>query len=66
MTIDPNISSGTYVEGYSQGIIKIRYIPGGRHTIPGAISQGTAIVTIHAQIYTANASFILRNASLNP
>jgi hypothetical protein len=66
VTIDANISSGTYVEGYSQGIINIRYIPGGRHTIPGAISQGTAIVTIHAQIYTANTSFILRNASIDP
>ena len=30
------------------------------------ISQGTAIVTIHAQIYTANTSFILRNVGLNP
>ncbi len=66
VTIDANISSGTYDEGYSQGTITIRYIPGGRHTIPGAISQGTAIVTIHAQIYSANASFLLRNTSINP
>lgn len=66
VTIDPNISAGTYVEGYSQGIVKIHYIPGGKHTIPGAISQGTAIITIHAQIYTANTSFILRNASIDP
>ena len=66
VTLDPNISSGVYVEGYSEGVVVIHYIPGGRHTIPGAISQGTAIVTIHAQIYTANASFLLRNVSLNP
>jgi hypothetical protein len=66
VTIDANISAGTYVEGYAQGTVKIRYIPGGRRSVPGALSQGTAIVTIHAQIYTANAAFLLRNVSLNP
>jgi hypothetical protein len=66
VTTDANISAGTYVESYAQGVVKIRYIPGARRTIPGAISQGTAIVTIQAQIYTANASFLLRNVSLNP
>jgi hypothetical protein len=66
VSLDANISAGTYVEAYSQGVINIRYIPGGRRTIPGAISQGTAIVTIHARIYTANSSFLLRNTSLNP
>jgi hypothetical protein len=66
VTIDANISSGTYVESYAQGVVNIHYIPGGRRTIPGAISQGTAVVTIHAQIYSANASFILRNTSINP
>ena len=65
VTIDANISAGAYVEGYGQGAINIRYIPSGRHT-PGVISQGTAIVTIHAQIYSANASFLLRNVDLNP
>ena len=65
VTIDANISSGVYVEAYSQGTVNIRYIPSGKHTA-GVISQGTAIVTIHAQIYTANASFILRNVGLNP
>ena len=65
MTIDANISSGVYVEAYSQGTVNIRYIPSGKHTA-GVISQGTAIVTIHAQIYTANTSFILRNVNLNP
>lgn len=66
VTVDSNISSGTYVEGYSQGVINIRYIPGGRKTVPGALSQGTAIITIRAQIYSANASFLLRNVNLNP
>ena len=45
--------------------MNIRYIPSGKHTA-GVLSQGTAIVTIHAQIYSPNASFILRNANINP
>ena len=45
--------------------MKIHYIPSGKHA-PGVISQGTAIVTIHAQIYSAKASFILRNVGINP
>jgi hypothetical protein len=65
VSIDANISSGTYVEGFSVGTVSIRYIPSGKHT-PGVLSQGKAIVTIHAQIYTANTSFILRNAHINP
>ena len=60
-----NISSGAYVEAYSVGNISIKYIPNGKHT-PGVFSQGKAIVTIHAQIYSANASFILRNANIDP
>ena len=39
VTIDANISSGTYVEGYSQGVINIKYLPGGRKTIPGASAR---------------------------
>ena len=65
VSVDANISSGTYVEGFSVGTIKIRYIPSGNRT-PGVLGQGKAIVTIHAQIYTANTSFILRNAHINP
>ena len=65
VSIDPNISGGTYVEAYSSGTMSIRYIPSGKHT-PGVLSQGTAIVTIHAQIYTANTSFILRNSNIDP
>ena len=65
MTIDANISAGIYVEAYSVGTINIHYIPSGKHT-PGVLSQGKAIVTIHAQIYTANTSFILRNSNIDP
>jgi hypothetical protein len=64
VSLDVNISAGVYVEGYSQGVIKIQYLPSAKRT-PGVISQGKAIVTIHAQIYAANASFILRNAHID-
>jgi hypothetical protein len=65
VSLDANLSSGTYDEGYAVGSINIRYMPSGKHT-PGVISQGKAIVTIHAQIYTANVGFILRNANIDP
>ena len=65
LSVDVNSSSGTYVEAYSVGTINIRYIPSGKHT-QGVISQGKAIVTIHAQIYAANVDFILRNANIDP
>jgi hypothetical protein len=65
VTLDANISSGAYVEGYAVGTLTIRYIPSGKHT-RGVLSQGRAIVTIHAQIYSAGTSFILRNANIDP
>jgi hypothetical protein len=65
VTLDVNISAGAYVDGFAQGTIKIHYIPSGKHS-PGVISQGKAIVMIRAQIYSANASFILRNAGIDP
>jgi hypothetical protein len=65
VSLDPNISSGAYVEGFSHGIMSIHYIQSGKHT-KGVISQGQAIVTIHAQVYSANTSFILRNANIDP
>jgi hypothetical protein len=65
VSIDVNISAGTYVESYAVGTINIKYIPNGKHT-PGVFSQGRAIVTIHAQIYTNNVAFILRNATIDP
>ena len=65
LSIDANESSGTYDEGYSQGIMQIRYIPSGKQT-SGVFSQGTAIVKIRAQIYTAGVDFILANSSINP
>jgi hypothetical protein len=63
--VDVNASSGLYDEAFAQGVLNIRYIPNGKHT-PGVISQGTAIVTIHAQIYSTRTFFILRNATLDP
>jgi hypothetical protein len=65
VSIDVNISAGVYVEAYAQGTMSIRYVPSGKHT-RGVISQGTAVVTIHAQIYNPNVSFILRNANIDP
>jgi hypothetical protein len=65
VSLDSNLSSGTYDEGYAVGTMTIHYIPSGKHT-PGVISQGQAIVTIHAQIYSANVGFILRNANIDP
>ena len=65
VSVDVNASSGTYDEAYSAGTIKIHYIPSGKHT-RGVISQGKAIVTIHAQIYAPNVDFILRNSNIDP
>jgi hypothetical protein len=65
VAIDPNLSAGVYDEAFSQGVINIRYIPNSKRS-PGVIEQGKAVVTIHAQIYTANVGFILRNADINP
>jgi len=65
VTLDVNASAGVYDEAYSQGVIDIHYYPSGK-TVPGAIEQGTAVVTIHAQIYAANVDFILRNSDINP
>ena len=65
VSIDVNSSSGTYDEAYSVGTINIRYMPNGKHT-RGVLSQGKAIVTIHAQIYAPNVDFILRNANIDP
>jgi hypothetical protein len=65
LSIDVNLSSGTYDEAYAVGNMKIRYFPSAKRT-PGVLSQGQAVVTIHARIYTANVGFILRNATLDP
>jgi hypothetical protein len=62
---DVNVSSGTYVNPYGQGVMTIHYFPSSKHG-PGVIQQGTATVTIHAQIYSARTSFILRNANIDP
>jgi hypothetical protein len=65
VAIDVNLSSGTYDEAYAIGTMKIRYAPDAKHS-PGVLSQGAAVVTIHAQIYTPNVGFILRNANIDP
>ena len=62
VSVDVNISSGLYTEGYSVGTVKIRYIPSSKHT-RGVLSQGKAVVTMYAQIYAPNTSLILRNAT---
>ena len=65
LTIDVNESSGVYDQAFGQGVIDIKYVPSGKHT-SGVLDQGTAVVTIHAQIYTIGTDYILRNADLNP
>ncbi|HKI19557.1 MAG TPA: hypothetical protein VKA15_16850, partial [Isosphaeraceae bacterium] len=64
VSIDVNESAGVYDEAYAVGTISIKYIPNGKHT-PGVFSQGKAAVTIHAQIYTTNVAFILRNSNID-
>jgi hypothetical protein len=65
VTLDVNASAGIYDEAFAQGVIDIHYYPT-RNTIPGAIEQGTAVVKIFGQIYTAGVAFILRNSTINP
>jgi hypothetical protein len=64
VTSDINISSGTYVESFTQGTISIRYLSNGKRT-PGIIDQGTAVVVIRAQIYSPSVAFILRKSDIN-
>jgi hypothetical protein len=65
VSLDVNLTSGTYDEGFAVGNMRIHYSPSGKHT-RGVLSQGKVTVTIHAQIYTANVGFILRNANIDP
>jgi hypothetical protein len=65
VSLDVNSSAGVYVEGFSQGILDIKYIPSGKRT-PGVTEQGMAIVKFQGQIYAPNTSFILRNSDINP
>lgn len=76
-SLDPNISSGLYVDGLAQGTIDIHYgavpqkdrpphySPPSR-TLPGVVSQGTATIIIHLQLYTWQSVFSLRNVAYNP
>jgi hypothetical protein len=65
VTIDVNASAGIYDEAFAQGVIDIHYYPT-RKKIPGVYEQGTAVVKIHGQIYSALVDFILRNSDINP
>jgi hypothetical protein len=65
VTLDVNSSSGTYVEGFAQGVIDIHYYPSSTKT-RGAPEQGTAVVKVHAQVYSGKFAFILRNSDINP
>jgi len=65
VTIDVNESAGLYDEAYSQGVMDVRYIPSRRHAA-GLIEQGSAVVTVHAQIYGPNVDYILTNSNINP
>jgi hypothetical protein len=65
VTLDVNASAGVYDEAFAQGVIDIHYYPT-RRKIPGVFEQGTAVVKIHGQIYSALVAFILRNSDINP
>lgn len=72
--LDVNISSGSYVEGMAQGTMTIRYGPlpriphvrAPRGRIPGVLGQGSAVVSISAQVYSIGTTFNLRNVDINP
>ena len=65
VSLDPNISSGSFVEGFSQGVLQIRYVPNGRHT-RGVLEQGKAYVKFTGQVYAPKIGNILRNSNINP
>lgn len=64
VSVDTNISAGAYVEAYGSGTLRIHYMPSKRG--PGGIEQGTAITTLHMNIYASDASYLLRNVAYNP
>jgi hypothetical protein len=65
VTLDVNASAGVYDEAFAQGVFDIHYYPAAKKA-PGALEQGTVVVKIHAQIYSALVGFILRNSNINP
>jgi len=65
VTLDVNASAGVYDEAFAQGVVDIHYYPSSKK-IPGATENGTAVVKIYGQIYSALVDFILRNSSINP
>ncbi|MHB1557481.1 MAG: hypothetical protein ACYC61_08380 [Isosphaeraceae bacterium] len=72
--VDVAVSGGNYVEGLGQGTMTVHYgkVPPTPHfapssyPLPGARSQGTASITINAQVYGMQTAFALRNVDYNP
>ena len=65
VSTDANTSGGAFVQGFSQGVLQIRYAPSGRRA-PGVIEQGRAYIRFTGQFYSPNVSNILRNSNINP
>jgi len=65
VSLDTNISSGRFVEGFSQGVLQIRYVPSGKRS-RGVLEQGTAYVKFTGQVYAPKVAILLRNAHINP
>ncbi len=62
-SLDPNVSSGSYVEGQATGTVAIHYSPKSNNK-PGLLSSGMATIKIKAEVYTIGTTFILTNAPL--
>jgi hypothetical protein len=63
--LDVNLSGGIYGAGLAAGTVEIRYKPSSGRS-PGVLSQGTAVVTVRAQIYSLGTNGILKNADIDP
>lgn len=63
--LDSNVSGGVYAGAIAEGTVEIRYKPSAPRSRK-VFSQGTALVTIRAQIYTAGTGSILRNTDIDP
>ena len=63
--VDGNVSGGVYAGAIATGTVDIRYKPSTPRSRT-VFSQGTATVTVRAQLYTAGIGSILKNADINP
>lgn len=63
--VDGNLSGGLYAGAIAEGTVEIRYKPSGARS-RRVSSQGTAVVTIRAQVYTPGNGSILRNTDIDP